>query len=674
MLLDDIPIKRRSSQTPPPDDEGGRVRLLLLGIGVIVTFALLGLRLFDLQVNQHQVFSTQVTERSENIRALPATRGLIYDRNGVPLVRNAPAYQVGIIPIQQIQNDNDIQQRMDRMAVYNKLAQMIDQPGVTAGVISKTVGSRDAQFSPYQPVIVADNVPRDKALAIQEQSLTMRGVIVRTVGSREYPYKELFGNILGYTGRIFREMIDRDPEFYNPKVYDYDNDRVGITGVEKTIEPIVRGTKGSRTTLVDARFEELKTISETQPINGNSVRLTLDLRLQQILSDVVISSAKEISKERAAAVAINPKTGEILAMVSWPGYDNNLFAKGITASQLKVLTDNVQLPLINHATSDRVPPGSTFKIVTTAALLQEKAINEQTVINDPGIFNLPDKYDPTNPDKGQKFYCWLRSGHGNQTIRDALRHSCDTFFYKAVGGFPPDNIAGLGPDLLAKWANEFGIGEDFDLGIDTLKGLAPTQNWKERNVGEVWTTGDSYNMAIGQGYMLATPLEMANVMATIANGGTLYQPQIIKDIVNEKGEIIKPFEPVVKRQVPLDPYYMQLIQDSLRRVVNDPDGTAYAAHIDGFEFAGKTGTAEFCDDVAFKLKICYNGIKIQPSHAWFVSYAPVKDPQIALAVYVWNGGQGSGVSAPMTQRIYNEYFKLGIPKEKLAPIQKSTSE
>lgn len=677
MLLDDIPIRRRTSQAPPPDDESGRTRLILLSIGVVLTFVILSVRLFDLQVNRQQIFSAQVGERSVIERALPATRGLIYDRNGVALVRNAPAYQVAIIPIRQVRDpDNPIRQRIERMKVYNKLAEMINQPGLTAGDIYTKVVSPDARLAPYQPVIIADNVPRETALAIQEQSLLMPGVIVQTTGSREYPYKELLGNILGYTGKIFREMVEREPEKFSRAIYDYDTDRVGIVGVERAVEEELRGQKGKRTVLVDASFEELRVLSETLPINGNSVRLTLDLRLQTIISDVLITAMKERGAPRGAAVAINPNTGEILAMVSVPGYDNNLFARGISQTDLDRLQNDLHKPLINHATQDRVPPGSTFKIITAAALLQEGAVTERTVIYDPGIFILPDQYDPTNPAKGQKFYCWKRTGHGPQTIREALRNSCDTYFYKTVGGFADgnENVTGMGPDKLAQWALEFGIGEKNGLEIDYDVGIAPTKNWKLRNIGEVWSTGDSYNAAIGQGYVLATPLEMANVTAVIANGGTLYQPRIVREAINEQGEVIEPFEPKVIRQVRLNPYFMQLIQDAMWRVVNEAGGTAWTSRLEGFEYAGKTGTAEFCDDVAFKIGICYNGIEILPTHAWFVSYAPAQNPQIAMAVYVWNGGQGSGVAAPITQRIYNRYFDLGVPEDQLAPIEKSDSE
>ncbi|MCS6774620.1 MAG: penicillin-binding protein 2 [Anaerolineae bacterium] len=675
MYLSTVPIRRRTSQTPPPDDEGGRRRLVALGIGVVVAFGVLLIRLYDLQVNRQAEFGAQVQQRSVVERRIPAARGLIYDRSGVPLVRNAPAYQVAIIPIQQVRYPDDpIRQRVERMEMYNGLARLINQPGVTAGDIFTKVVQQS--YAPYQPVVVAENIPREVALAIQEQSLRWRGVVIQTVGSREYPYGALLGNLLGYTGKIFREMIDRDPQFYSAEVYDYSTDRVGIAGVEASAEVDLRGQKGKRLVLVDASFEELRVIDETAPINGNSIRLTIDLRLQQIMSDALTSAMRQRNAPRGAAVALNPNTGEILGMVTIPGYDNNLFARGISQADYRALLEDIHRPLLNHATQDTVPPGSIFKLITAAALLQEGTVSERTVINDPGVFELENEVDPTAP--GQKFYCWigLRGGqHGPQTIRDAIRNSCNTYFRKAIGGYPPESIRGLGVDRLADWARVFGIGERYpDLGIAYTPGFAPKEVDKLRRIGEVWTRGDSYNIAIGQGFIVATPLEMANMTAVFANGGTLYQPQIIREVVNERGEVVRPFRPKVIRQIPLDPRYMRLIQDAMYRTVNEPGGTAYTSRIEGFPYAGKTGTAEFCDDVAIKTGICYVGIRIQPTHAWFVAYAPVPDPQIALAVYIWNGGQGSGVAAPVTQRILNEYFQLGLPPEKLAPIQQGISE
>lgn len=669
MIVDNIPIKRRTSLTPPPDNRGGQFRLLVMGLGMVFAFAIIIVRLYDLQINFKEAFVAQARGNSEIVRKLASSRGLIYDRNGIPLVRNAPAFEVGIIPIRQARSDNRIDQRLQRIAMYNRLAQMINQPSVTAGDIYTKVLANTFK-APYSPVIVAENVPRDVALTIQEQALEMPGVVVLSIGSRTYPYKELLGNIMGYTGKIPENIQDQ----YDTKIYGPD-DRVGLTGIEYVGEDDMRGVKGSETVLIDASGEVLKTVGDPVPAQeGNGIRLSIDLRLQQIISDALLPIMAARESPRGAVVALNPNTGEVIGMVTVPGYDNNIFARGVTQEELDALYNNLHRPLINHATSDNVPPGSTFKIVTAAALLEEHAVDENTVINDPGLFTIPDLYDPKK--KGQPFVCWIYAsrgaGHGAQRITDAIRNSCDTYFYKAVGGYAPENIQGLGPDKLAQWAQTFGISETNRLEIGGANGFAPTSSWKRNLYGDVWTTGDSYNFAIGQGFLGATPLEMANVMASIANGGTLYQPQLIHDVVDSKGNIVKPFQPKIIRKLPISPATMQLIQKSLFDVVDH--GTAVESKIPGFNYAGKTGTAEFCDLEAIKSNVCYNGIKNLPTHAWFLAYAPYENPQIALAVYIWNGGQGSGVAAPVAQRIIAKY--LNIPLEKPMQVQKTkgTSE
>ncbi len=670
MFVEDLPIKRRTSLTPPPDNKGGRFRLVMMGVFMLIAFGIIIVRLYDLQINLKEAFAAEARGNSEITRRLPASRGLIYDRNGIPLVRNAPAFEVAVIPIKQPRSDNSIQQLIERMAIYNKLAGIINQPGVTAGDIYTKVLANS--LSPYSPVVVAENVPRETALAIQEQSLDMPGVVVQSVGSRTYPYKELMGNILGYTGKI----PEASKSLYDMKIYEPD-DRIGLTGIEAAGEADMRGVKGQETVLVDASGEVLRKVGNTiAPQEGYGIRLSIDLRLQEIISDALLPIMKLRKSPRGAVVALNPNTGEVIGMVTVPGYDNNIFARGVTQQELDALYGNLHRPLINHATSDRVPPGSTFKIVTSAALLEEHAVDANTIINDPGIFRIPDQYDPTNPNKGQQFVCWIYAitggGHGPQTISDAIRNSCDTYFYKAVGGYQPENIQGMGPDKLAQWAQTFGISETNKLEIGGGHGFAPTPAWKRNTYGDIWTTGDSYNFAIGQGFMGATPLEMANVIAAIANGGTLYQPQIIHDVVDSKGNIIKPFQPKIIRQLPISQEHIQLIQKALFAVVDR--GTAVQSKIPGFNYAGKTGTAEFCDYEAVKSGVCYNGIKYLPTHAWFLAYAPYENPQIALAVYIWDGGQGSGVAAPVAQRIIAKYLNIPLANPMRVQTVKGTSE
>ena len=669
MIVGDLPTRRRTQQTPPPDRKGGQLRLIALILGVVLSFAVIGQRLFVLQIQQQADSVKRIEDRSTFPRYIPATRGLIYDRDGVALVRNAPSYQIAILPYKLPTENSSIQQRIERTALYNRLTQMIDQPGVTAGDIFTRVLKAQKNQQTYQPVVVAENVPREKALIIQELSYQMPGVIVQPAGSRVYPFGPLLSHILGYTNKIPAEAAK---DKYPAPIYDIENDRVGGAGIEKIAEANLRGSKGLDEEIRDVAGEVKGHVgTPISPTNGNSVYLTIDLRLQKIISDALLPIMEVRGSPRGAVVALNPQTGEILGMVSVPSFDDNLWTKGApTIEEYRVISDTLHKPLSNHATQDTVPPGSTFKVISAIALLEEGYVTPETVINDPGVFELPDSTDK------RKFYCWigLRGGsHGNQRLTDALRNSCNTYFRKAVGGYSPENINGMGEDLLAQWAKVFGIGEENDVKLAYLAGDVPTVNQFERTKGRRWFLGDTYNAAIGQGEVQATPLEMANVIASIGNGGTLYQPQIIKEVRDPSGKVIQPFAPKVIRQLPVTPEHMALVRQSLRDVVNiAKNGTAFQSSLEpfGFEFSGKTGTAEFCDDIAQKINICYPGIKVQPTHAWFVAYAPAENPTLALAVYIWNGGQGSQVAAPVAQRIINQYFKLGVPEDKLMPVVK----
>lgn len=662
MRIEGFDIRRRSSQAPPPDNRGGLFRLAALGAAFALAIASLGARLFDLQTRFQAESAQKVSRASVRNLDVPALRGLIYDRNGEALVRNAPLYQVSIVPSELPDNDNLIQRRMDRVAVYNRLAEVINQPGLTAGDIFAKV-AQQSSIAPYRPVVVAESVPRETALYLQELALSMPGVRADSVGSRFYPYRELLGNILGYIGKIPAGTQNE----YISNGYDPGTDRVGLSGVESVGEADMRGVKGSVSVLEDASGEVIQRFGVTEPQEGNSIRLTIDLRLQKILSDALTSGLARSKSPRGAAVAIDPNTGEILGMLGVPGYDDNLFTRGnVTQKELDDLYKNLHRPLLNKAIDDTVPPGSTFKIVTAAALLEEGYIDLNTVIYDPGVFRVDSEIDPDNPKAAKDFYCWigLTGGlHGPQRVSDALRNSCNTFFRKAVGGYKKENIDGMGPDRLAKWSQMFGIGDpETRIALSNVRGFAPTTAWKRATYGDVWTLGDSYNVAIGQGYLVVTPLEMANIIAAIANGGTLYKPQIIREVVDSSGAVVKPFAPQPIRRLPIKPENMKAIQDALVAVVG-PNGTAPSAAIPGLPYAGKTGTAEFCDDIAQKTGVCYFGIRVQPSHAWFVAYAPADQPKIAVAIYVWNGGQGSAVAAPIAQRVIADYFGVPLPKD-----------
>lgn len=514
MQFDDLPIQRRSTQGAPIDDRGGGARLVALMVAITLVFTGLGGRLFYLQTTRRNEFQREAQIRSNITRYTPATRGLIYDRSGVPLVRNTPSYQVAIVPIKQITYNNDgavidassntplidpetgavivskakIKQRIDRIAVYNRLATLMARPDITAGeIFTKVVQATNAGRT-YEPVVVAENIPRETALVIQEQSLLLPGIEVQTVGARVYPFGDLFGNILGYTGKILdttatqfdlardgADLVDKDGYRYN-----IDNDRAGREGIEAFAERELRGHKGVRDSVVDVSLNEISAGPEVSATNGNNVRLTIDLKLQTIVSESLQYGMGVQGSPRGAVVAMNPSTGEILAMVGFPTYDNNIFARGnLTQAELDPLLNDPQKPLLNHATQEAVQPGSTFKLVSAAAILQETNdnVDANTLIDDPGVFELQNEFAPDAP--GIPFYCWigLRGGrHGAMNTELAIKNSCNTYFRKAIGGFEPEGIIGVGSDGLSKWAEAFGIGESgYELGIPYVPGYPASQ-------------------------------------------------------------------------------------------------------------------------------------------------------------------------------------------------------
>jgi penicillin-binding protein 2 len=379
--------------------------------------------------------------------------------------------------------------------------------------------------------------------------------------------------------------------------------------------------------------------------------LTLDLELQRIAETALRQGMAKVSEKLGHAVksgvvvVLNPQTGELLASVSLPTYDNNLFARGIGQDDLTRLYEDPYTPLINHAVGGQYPPGSTFKIVTAATGLEEGVVSQYTTLFDPGRIVL----------YNQPFVCWKASGHGNVNVVRALAVSCDVFFYEVGGGYPPNGFAGLGIDRLANYAQAFGFGAPTGTGLPgEASGLIPTEKWKRLTYSELWTLGDSYNAAIGQGFVVVTPLQLANAFAALANGGTLYQVQLVRE-VRQGEELVQGFEPHVLGQIPVSPENLALVRQGLREAVTSPGGTAWLANLPDVEVAAKTGTAEFCDNIAVKEGFCKNGQTL-PTHAWFAAFAPYEQPEIAVVVFLYNGGQGSESAGPIAAEVLKAYF------------------
>ena len=689
-------------------------RLLFFYAVILVTFVGFGWRITHLQTFMGTDYQSLADQNRFRTIRTNAPRGIIYDRNGTPLVRNIPSYNVTIIPAYVPDDDDGAKAR----AAYLLLSELIDvpvtstialepslqskglfqKPGVhdlsepspnylvpveTQG-ISKTV-ELASTFEPYQPALIKADVGREIAQRIQELRPWLPGVEIQVVPVRNYPTGLLTSHLIGYMGPLPNDdYLD----------YGYEKtDRVGYAGLEAIMEAELSGAKGEKQIEVDVAGQELRVVGQpTDPLPGMNVHLTIDARLQAAAHHALTNTLTTIEQlwniklEQGIVIAMDPRNGEILAMVSIPTYDNNRFATHIDLDYYQALLENIYNPLVNHAISGQYPPGSTFKLVTASGALQDGIIHQYTRIVGEGIVYLENKYAPNDPGRAQPFYCWKREGHGALTILGGIAQSCNIFFYKIGGGFPDQNLEGLGEQRLAWYSEQFGFGSP--LGIDLMgeaSGHVPTARWKRLTYGESWSTGDTYNMAVGQGFVTATPLQVLSMAAIIASGGTLYRPQVIHHLTSADGHVVRAtdqgiitltdakgnpmpppqtqeeasliFEPEVIRWLELAPENLALVQEGMRRAVTE--GTAKGVSLDdyGIHVAGKTGTAEFCDNRAIRRGWCREGW-VLPTHAWFTAYAPYKDPEIVVVAFVYNGGEGSAVAVPIVRQFLEAYFQV----------------
>ncbi len=632
-----------------------RGKLILFRALIVLVFVILTARLWRMQIVQGQQYAALAERNRFRLVSIPPLRGVISDRWGVVLARNTAAYAVTITPADLPDDEAERRRVLIRLSELLGIPAFPEEgartlPDRLARPIKPTNISdmlREGIYNPFQPIYIKRNVARDIAFTIEEEHLDLPGVQVVADPIREYPTGATTAHIIGYTGSIPAE----EAASYEAKGYNIFSDQIGLAGVEAVAEEYLHGEAGRKHIEVDIAGRELRTVSEGQPaIPGDKVVLALDADLQRFTEDALRRTLADWGIQQGAVVVLHAQTGEVLAMVSLPNYDNNLFARGIDAKTYQTLLDDPNRPLVNHAISAAQPPGSTFKVITAAGALQERVITPRTQFRCEGEMWVPNKFFPDDPSLAQRFVCWWKWGHGDLNVIGGLAYSCDIFFYNAGGGYI--DRAGLGVDKLAEWARFFGLGEK--TGIDLpgeSAGLVPTPDWKRLNYSESWVLGDTYNMSIGQGFVLATPLQMANVAATIANGGTVYRPQIIREVVGADGKVVKPFRPQVIRKLDIDPEALHTVQEGMRAAV--AWGTAHRAALKTINVAGKTGTAEFPGPRDEEGHL--------PTHAWFIAYAPYENPEIALAVFLYGGGQraaeGSTAAAPLSREIMSYYFQ-----------------
>jgi len=619
-----------------------RTKLIIFRGLVILAFVLLAFQLWRMQIVKGDEYFAEAENRRFRLVSVPPLRGAIYDRWGEILARNVPSYAVTITPA-DLPEDESARDR-----IYLELSQLLDVPALPAEAADAQPESiaemvEGGALNPFQPISVKHDVARETAFIIEERHLDLPGVQVVDEAGREYPTGAITSDVLGYVGPIPADSAaDYEEEGYN--IY---TDQVGLTGVEAVAEEYLHGTPGRKHVEVDVAGRELRTVSEELPaVPGDSVILALDTDLQEFVEDALRRTLEQWNAKQGAVVMLNPQTGEVLAMVSLPSYDNNLFANGIDPEAYRSLLADPERPLVNHAIAAQQPPGSDFKVITASGALQEHVITANTTFRCEGSLWVPNKYFPDDPALAQEFKCWWEWGHGDLNVIGALGYSCDIFFYHAGGGYLDQE--GLGVDRLAAYARNFGLGQLSGIELPgEAPGLIPDPDWKRLNYSESWVLGDTYNMAIGQGFVLATPLQMANVAAAIANGGTLYQPQVIHDIVDADGNVVVPFEPKVIRTLDVDPDVLEIVREGMRASVSW--GTGRRAALKTVAVAGKTGTAEFPGERDEEGHL--------PTHAWFISFAPYENPQVAMAIFVYDGGEGATTCAPLASEIYSYYFQ-----------------
>jgi penicillin-binding protein 2 len=556
-------------------------RFLLFGFAVVLVVAGLGVRLFQLQVTDAERYTALAVQRRQRTVSTPVTRGLIFDRRGRQLVENVAQFVVRLTP-------GAVPFTM-REAVAERLAELLEMKPVE---IYRALDA--ATGSTFDPITLKTNIPERVARILAEEHLGLPGVSVDVTSRRRYLYGPLVSHILGWTGRVSADEYTRlSSEGYLAE------DTVGKAGVELTFERELRGTYGVDEVQRDASgrvVSVLRTLQE--PKAGDSIQLTIDLRMQREAQRALQWGMRLARLQRGVFIVMNPQNGEILAMVSLPAYDNNEFARGISTARYRKLARDPHRPLINLAISEQLPPGSTYKLVTGIGALQDRKITPRTRLRTKRFITVA----------GTKMFDWHMTGWGPINIYGGFAHSSDTFFYQVA--------LKLGIDRLAYWAHEFGFGRKtgVDLPNETV-GTVPTHAWKRELFSQNIYPGETAQAGIGQGYDMVTPLQLITAYSALANGGTLYRPQIVRKLVDSKGKTVRTLKPEVVRKLPIDPPLLRVMRVASRNVL-------VVRHTYNFVdvplvIAGKSGTAEYgVRDSKGRL----------PFHSWFVGWVP-KEPK-----------------------------------------------
>lgn len=669
---------------------------------IIAVFGFYAFRLFELQIINGPSYLAQAEENRLTMISEPTQRGIIFDRNGVVLARNIASYNVVITPANlpvTADLDSLLQPNGAVQEIYRELSPMIGVPvshGETTDEAVRLFKPCDTDLgitqivyigdtnAPYDPVRIACNISEKTAMIIREKAADWPGVGIEIEPVRDYPTGYMTSEIIGFLGPI--PAIEE--KYYRKLGFVPNRDKVGYAGIEASMQDILQGKNGERLVEVDVAGKEGRSVGNpVAPVPGNNIRLTIDVRLQNAAKQALIGEVEgwntylnSTLSSNGVAIAMNPKTGEILALVSWPTFENNRMARLIPSYYYQQLQQDPDKPLFNHAISAEHPPGSVFKMATAVGVLNEGVVTPQKVLFDPGKITITEKYSENEAGFERDYVCWpfakTNAGHGDVNWLRGVAESCDVYFYKVGGGYQDEVPKGLNIWRIGEYARALGYGEITGIELPgESAGLIPDPTWKRLDIGENWSTGDTYITTIGQGYVLSTPLQVLVSIATLANDGKRMKPTLIHDILDSEGNIVKPFSPTlvvditktpvineyderflttgVKKVV--EPWTIQMAKEGMREVV--VSGTAKEQFAgDTIQSAGKTGTAEYCDNRAQAEDRCKPGL--WPAHAWYVGYAPYDDPEIAVVAFVYGGKEGSLLSGPIVRKIIDAYFEL----------------
>ncbi len=612
---DQVLSKQRDISEIVPTRNFGNLNIIYL-VCFLLCVILAG-RLWQLQIVQGKESLEKAEGNILHVETVYAPRGVIYDRNRNILAGNKSRYDLTVIPAHMSQ---DVEKRYD---CYLQISQILGKDSSEIRAIVEEKGINN-----WNEVKVVKDLEREKALILKTKQLP--GFEVENISSRKYYCDEQCAHVLGYTGQVSENELLADAE-YQPI------DQVGRAGLESYYERELKGTNGAEYRIVDASGETINVLTPREGVSGNNIVTALDMDLQKLAFEEISSQIGRGNTTGGSVVVSNPNTGEIIALVSAPAYSSEKMSAGLTEEEYANLLNNDKLPLFNRPITGEYPPGSTFKIVSATGILSEGLADIYDYVNDQGTIRVVNKYDPNII---YYFYSWDRSGLGSVNIIGALEKSSDIYFYVYGGGW--EDIEGLGIERIKEYSERFMISKTLGIDIEGERpGFIPTPEWKYKTFGEDWYLGDDYNTIIGQGSIQATPLQVNAYTAAIANGGKIYRPHIVNEVIDSTGNVINRIKPeIIKQDIAL-PEVIGIIRQGLEAVVNT--GTAGIMKNAIVSVAGKTGTAQY-----------ENNTK---EHAWFTCYAPVDNPQIAVTVMVEGGGEGSSVAVPIALKLVNEYFR-----------------